>query len=296
LSASEPEDVAFTNFQKVLKKKSERTQENYLWVLEHYRRANFIDQYSFMLEGKAEEIEDKIKDYLGKIKRSHAQILLGALRLFYAANRININWDHVLLFMPTGQAKTLRPYLKAEIENALRIADDREAAAILLMSTGGLRIGGLLGLKVEDLLFLESENLYCLKVYAGDTLAEYLTFITPQASQTLRKYIKKRTSGPVFLAKNDSGYPADEDSLSCAIDGLLDRAGVKKPGEVQLNHGFRKFFRTTIEIAGIHDDFAERLLGHKKEKLKKVYSQPQPMELYTASQYSKAIDALTFSL
>lgn len=248
-----------------------------------------------MLEGKTEEIEDKIKDYLGKIKRSHAQILLGALRLFYAANRININWPHVLLFVPTGQAKTLRPYMKAEIESALSLADDREAAAILLMSTGGLRIGGLLGLKVEDLIWMSEQNLYCLKVYAGDSLAEYLTFITPQASYILKKYIKKRTSGQVFLAKNDSEYPADEDSLSCAIDGLLDKAGVKKPGEVQTTHGFRKFFRTIIEIAGIHDDFAERLLGHKKEKLKKVYSQPQPLELFNASQYNKAIDQLTFS-
>lgn len=296
MSETEQQDPAFVNFQAVLKRKSAKTQQNYLWALDRYRKTNFIDQYSFLLEGKIEEIEDKIKAYLGTISHSHASMFLGALQMFYAANRININWKHVLLFAPKDEgAKKLRPYNKDEIEKALAFADTREKVAILLMATSGLRIGALIWLKIEHLHWMNDQGIYCITAYAGDNKDEYMTYCTPQTAELLKKYIDRRKSGPIFVSKVEADYPADIDSLSCAIDELLDRIGVKKPGEVQITHGFRKFFRTVLEVSGVHDDFAERLLGHKKEKLKKVYSQPQPLELYEVSGYSKAIGGLTFN-
>lgn len=116
---------------------------------------------------------------------------------------------------------------------------------------------------------------------------------TPQASEVIKKYMGRRKSGSLFVSKYENTYPANVESLSEAIERLVHLAGLKD-SDVQPAHGFRKFCRTAFENNGIHDDFAERLLGHKKERLKKVYSHPQPMELYKASEYYKAIDALTF--
>ena len=296
MSLESQDDPAYQNFLKAMTRKSEKTKENYIWALERYRKANFVDQYSFMLEGQQAEKEDKIKAYLATISYSHAKMFIGAMRLFFAANRILIDWDHVLLFLPEGVAKVLRGYEKPEITSVLKIAKLREQCAILVMSTAGLRIGALPALKVENLTWMDEQRTYCLTVYAGDAEEEYQTFCTPQTAQLLKKYIGKRSKGPVFTAKYEAEYPADEDSLSCAIDLLLNKAGVKKPGLIQTTHGFRKFFRTTLEVSGIHDDFAERLMGHSKEKLKKVYSHPQPLELWNVSQYQKAIPALTFDI
>lgn len=294
---SEPKDIALENFEKALERKSTKTQQNYRWALDHYRRANFVDQYSFMLEGSQTEKEDKIKAYLATVSYSHAKMIVGAMRLFFSANRIFIDWDHILLFLPkTGGTKKMKGYEKEDIEKVLKVAKDREKVAILVMATSGARVGALPVLKIEDLTWMDEQKTYCIMIYAGDSEEEYQTFCSPQTAKLLKKYIGKRSKGPVFEAKYVDGYPTNDENLSSAIALDLEEAGIKQPGIIQETHGFRKFFRTQLEIAEIPDDFAERLLGHKKEKLKKVYSHPKPLELWQASKYERAIPNLTFNI
>ncbi len=263
-----------------------------------FRKAHFIDSWEFLLEGKVEDLETRIKEYLPTKTHTTANKLFWALRTFYAANGVKLNWDDDLKdYIPLRQQViAYRPRTKEEIETLLKVADLREQVAILLMSSGGLRLGALPTLTIDDCIWLDGPGLYCLKAYPK-TDDEYLFFITPQASKLLKKYTGKSTKGPIFYSKIAGGeWAAHEKALAQAIRRLSQKTGVYLPREVQVDHGFRHFFRTKLEASKIHDDFAERLMGHKKEKLKKVYSHPEPLELFEASEYHKAIDKLTFNV
>lgn len=296
MSSEEP-SPAFEKFYAKMQRKSPATKKTYVDSLMQFRKAHFIDSWEFMLEGKIEELEARIKEYLPTKSHTVANKLYWALRTFYAANGVKLNWDDDLKdYIPLRKPIIVyRPRTKEEIEAMLKIAELREQVAVLLMSTGGLRIGALPTLLIEDCIWLEGPALYCLKAYPG-TSDEYLFFITPQASKALKKYIGRRSKGPIFVSKHAEDWQAVEVALARAVMRLSQKAGVYYPKEVQTDHGFRHFFRTKLEASRIHDDFAERLMGHKKEKLKKVYSHPEPLELFEASEYHKAIGKLTFDV
>jgi hypothetical protein len=57
------------------------------------------------------------------------------------------------------------------------------------------------------------------------------------------------------------------------IDNALKRSGVRKPGEVHLSHGFRKFFVTQCESSPMKSLHVSMLAGHDTG-LKKVYHKP----------------------
>lgn len=288
-------DIPYQNFLNTLVRKSPRTKETYEDALLQFRRATFTDDLLELLDS---EKEDKIIQYIGQKHYSTANKAVSALRLFYAANRVKLDWDHILLFMPkTDTHIDYRPYTKDEITAFLKKAELREQIAALMMSTGGFRIGALPTIQIEKLVFVDKYKLYCVMAYTG-TSEEYLSFVTPQCSELIKKYIGKRKSGPLFITKTaaEASFPADEYALTENIRRVAKAAGIYSPREIQLDHGFRKFLRTTLETCRIHDDFAERLLNHKKDKLKKVYSHPEPLELLEASEYYKAIETLTFDL
>lgn len=279
-----------------IQKKSDSTKETYSDVLEQFKRTHFIDTWEAMLEGTTIELEERIRNYLPTKKHSMANKTYWALRKFYGANKIILDWDDLLDYIPKKKkVYNYRARTKAEIESMLRIAKPREQLAVLCMSSGGVRIAGLPTLLIENGTWIDKYKLYCFLVYPG-TDDEYQALFSPQTSTLMRKIIGKRVDGPVFLTKFGAGWAADEGTLEQAIRRLAKKAGVYFPYEVQVDHGFRHFFRTNLEISKIHDNFAERLMGHKKEKLKKTYSHPDPLELLEASEYYKAIPNLTFEM
>lgn len=287
---------AFERFKAKIKKKSVKTQETYIASVIQFRKAHFLETWEDLLEGAINDLEERIRQYLPTRSHTTANKMFWALRHFYAANQIKLNWDDDLKdYIPAKKAViTYRARTKQEIEAMLKNAKLREQVAILSMATGGIRIAGLSTMVIENGTWIDEYNLYCFLIYPG-TDDEYQAFFSPQASLLLKKYIGRRESGPVFLSKFGGGYPADEGSLSQAIRRVAKSAGVYFPYEVQVDHGFRYYFRTALETSRIHDDFAERLMGHKKEKLKKVYSHPPALELLEASEYQKAFDRLTFN-
>lgn len=288
---------AFARFKAKIQKKSPSTRETYIASIIQFRKAHFLETWEDLLEGAINELEERIRQYLPTKSHTTANKTFWALRHFYNANQVKLDWDDDLKdYIPTKKAvRTYRARTKQEIEAMLSNAKLREQAAILAMSTGGVRIAGLPTMLIENGIWIEKYALYCFLIYPG-TDDEYQAFFSPQASLFLKKYIGRRTAGPVFVSKFSASYPADEGSLSQAVRRVAKSSGVYFPYEVQVDHGFRHYFRTALETSRIHDDFAERLMGHKKEKLKKVYSHPDPLELLEASEYFKAFDRLTFQL
>lgn len=294
---------AYENFKQAIKNKAPDTVITYDDALKYYRDSQGFSDFDDLTADTPHDIQERIKNLINSLSYAKANKIISALRLFYAANQVMINWDHVVLFKPAPPEKDMdldRPYTKAEITTMLEAADVREKCAILLMATGGVRIGGALELKIEHLHYVVDKQLYALNVYARSPTAFYTTFITPEASLVLKKYLGKRTSGPLFVNKRESDLAVNRMTLSAGIWKLAVKAGLRTPGDrlerqnVQLHHGFRKFFRTALNYSGIEHDQAERLVGHTRLMVR-LYDKPTPEELLKRTRYELAIPALTFN-
>lgn len=213
-----------------------------------------------------------------------------------------INWNYITGYKPPAPKVPFKdePYTKEQIQTLLAKApNDRVRLAILCMSTAGLRVGALPGLFIKDLAHIEKYELYALRVYP-DTDAEYWTFITPQSSEIMRKVIGKRPPyRPIFYNLHESDLPATKGAHESSIWRLLVKTGMRMPVKaterhiIQMDHGFRKFFRTTLDEAQLREDYAERLMDHGP-KLVRTYAKSEPIRWLETSGYLDAIDRLTF--
>lgn len=76
----------------------------------------------------------------------------------------------------------------------------------------------------------------------------------------------------------------------------MDRAGVGEKPRLRRTlhfHTLRKFFRTSLELAGVSKSFRERMMGHKGEYLDDSYFKPHLEQML--AEYRKAIPYLTIA-
>ena len=78
---------------------------------------------------------------------------------------------------PHVRSRKTRGYSVEEISALLAIADERMRCVILLLSSAGLRINGLYGLRVGNLseVKIDDKKLYQITVYENEA-EEYVTF------------------------------------------------------------------------------------------------------------------------
>lgn len=103
------------------------------------------------------------------LARSNIAGHISAIKHFYEMNDIlNINWSKINKFKGDEQEqKEDRTYTRQEIklliDNALSL---RDKAIISLLASSGMRKGGIIDLRIKDLLPIERYNLYRVTVYA----------------------------------------------------------------------------------------------------------------------------------
>jgi integrase len=149
----------------------------------------------------------------------------------------------------------------------------------------------------------------------GKRAEGYDTFIGPEAIDALKSYLDSRRRGtrhipgeviardaPLFrrqLNGDEESLPISDDSIEQHVTQAAIRAGViepkKKPGDwSQVRpHVLRKFYQTSLERAGIPDNWVKRLLGHQLSASEDPYSKPTVEDLRKA--YERAIPHLALS-
>ena len=187
-------------------------------------------------------------------------------------NDIILNWKKIRSFMGEHE-KTVedRPYTHSEIQTLIQHASPRNKSAILIMSSGGLRIGAISILRVRDLEPIDKYNIYKVSVYSKSRKSRYFSFCTPECRKSIEDYIDYRRrwgerigeESPLFRTEfnPDNSYvkPISADRGTHLIDKILRDTGLRKPpieGKTQRNHimgnhGFRKFFETNAFKAGM---------------------------------------------
>jgi hypothetical protein len=194
-------------------------------------------------------------------------------------------------------------------------ADLRLRCLVLFLSSSGSRIGAIQYLKWRDLQEVEYDGrkFASVIVYNGEP-ERYVTFVTPEAYTHLLEYRKMRENigervtpeSYVFVTltnvdnfRPEAVKPISVSSMKNLLGRHLRKLGMRSvihegreyhSFDFKQAHGFRKFFKTRMEIKGVKPIITEMLMGHALG-VSSSYMKPTEKELL--EEYSKAIDELT---
>jgi len=226
-----------------------------------------------------------------KISASTLSNYIKPIKLFCEQLEISLPWKRIMRGMPKGRryANDRVPTIE-EIQRIVEYPDRRIKAIVFTIASSGIRLGAWSYLKWGHVSPIEKDGEIVaarLRVYAEEE-DEYVTFISLEAWNELSKWIKYRQdSGEVvtsdsWLMRNlwDVTTPKGAGFVSAPLqlkpDGikrLMERAiwaqGLrkklapnKKRHEFQVNHSYRKWFKTRCEMSGMKPINTEILMNH----------------------------------
>lgn len=321
----------FNQFDGVLRRKSPATRALYHQALHYYMDYLQIprDSYDKLVAVDPKHIQMDICNFiesLGNRGLSYATIATyaGAIKKFYDQNDIiTLNWKKIRGYLPDHERTVEdRPYTHSEITTLLASTNVRNRGIILVMASGGLRLGAIPGLRMKDLEANDDYGIYKITVYPFSVKSHYTTWCTPEARKTIEEYIATRRrwgeritdDSPVFridynIYKTATPKPITTHGIRDFMGALLLRTGLRRPPtegitrrlEVMMDHGYRKFFETNAYRAGMDEEYIRRLQGHKRggKVLSDAYNKIEEQELLEGDSkhvgYAGIIDQLTIS-
>jgi integrase len=282
--------------------------------------------------GDTRQIESRVIDFIvsarDQVTYSYNSLKLAAIMAFYSINDLQLNRKKLGKFLGEEiKRQKDRPYTLEEIHRMLDVADERGKAIILLLTSTGMRIGALSGLRFGHLQRIDEYDLYKVTVYEN-TKDEYTCFTSPEAATALNAYLQQIErrgekisydkekkmwspgSSPLFRREYDKddpfkiryARPVTKSTFDYILQQILEKAGVititpklvgrktvdRKP--VARSNGFRKMVNTTMVKAHVKPLIKEMLLGHHTG-LEENYYRPEEQDLL--NEYLKCVDMVT---
>ena len=247
---------------------------------------NAIQEFRFMLieRGRAPS----------SIRRYHAGI-----KRWLEANGIKVDWIQVDYVAPLPKKRSVvedRMPTREELIRLMNAASPKIKVLIEIATSSGLRIGSIIGLKVEDLDFETDNKIVLIRVRPelSKTRIGHWALISDEARSYLEEYLEsnKIESGWVFPAKRGAGHMT-YNSIQLAWKRLLKKTGLDMKSRTMYVlhlHTLRKWFRTRLE-GYLTKSQIEYLMGHlKKEYLDGAYFRPPSEDLITS--YKSAMHRL----
>jgi hypothetical protein len=227
----------------------------------------------------------------GEITSGTLKNFLKAIKLFCEMADIQITWKKITRGLPKVRryADDRAPTLE-EIQKISEYPDRRIKSIIFTMTSSGIRIGAWDYLKWGHIKPIEKNGeIVAAKiiVYAGDQ-EQYFTFMNPEAYNELKKWMDYRKDAGeeinekswvmrhIWNTKNGRIFgliTAPKRLKSNGVKSLIQDAlwsqDIRKKSqlngnryEFQTDHGFRKWFKTRCELAGMKSINIEILMGH----------------------------------
>jgi hypothetical protein len=243
------------------------------------------------------------------------------IRLYCEQMDISIPWKKIMRGRPKGRryANDRAPTLQ-EITKMLTYPDRRMKPIIYTMTSSGIRLSAWDYLKWKHIIPISRDGLVVaakILVYADDD-EEYFSFVSREAFDALNEWMTYRKqsgeiiTGDSWVMRNlwDVTTPKGKGVITIpkrlrasGIKRLIERAlwaqGIrlkldegKRRHEFQADHGFRKWFKTRCESAGMRSINIETLMGHSLG-LSDSYYRPTVEEIL--NDYQKAVDVLTIN-
>jgi hypothetical protein len=273
-------------------------------------------------------VESKIMEYImvQKERVKKKEISQGTVpnfkkpvKLFLEMNDVTLNWKKINKTLPSFRRYALdRAPAVEELRKLIRYPDMRVEVVVLVMVSSAIRVGAWDYLKIRDLKTIERDGKAIaakLTVYEGEP-EEYFTFITPEAYDSIQRYLRFREShGEKLLSSsplvrdlfNITGNrlnwegvasepkPLKHTGVKHLVERALWRSGLRfekrRRHEFAVDHGFRKFFKTRAEQV-MKPINVEWLMGHSTGISDSYY---RPTENELLMDYLKAVPLLTLS-
>ncbi|MEM4379765.1 MAG: hypothetical protein QXL01_03660 [Thermoplasmatales archaeon] len=256
------------------------------------------------------------------------------IKKLFDMNGVAFAWKRVYATYPEqNNLDDSRGYTRQEIQRMLEFSDAIERAIILVSASSGVRVGGLDGLKWQDLRpvyriddrlvlddITESESerseVVCaiLTVYR-QTKDEYPAFITPEAYKALLNYKitwinevgkEPKATDPLFKKAGLFVRPLKENGIRKRVERVIKKSELRsklikaRRHKVPTMNGFRRFFNKTFKETVSKDSPLAALI--KKEfamghtglvQLDRNYFKTNILEL--VEEYLTAVPNLTIS-
>lgn len=232
------------------------------------------------------------------------------------SNAVAMHWKSLYrLFPRANPAADDRAYTREELQKMIEASPDiTDKLIIQMFSAGGFRLESWNYFTWKDVIFFQNKDGSfkgaALLVYRGDP-ESYWTFLTPECCKTLTNYREIWKSQIGRFPKFDEPllkavkYPSVRRLNSFGVKKRLDKVvkaiGLRPPlppgkrrHEVQLDHGFRKYFNTMMRRAKVSYLDKEDMMGHKVG-LERHYERYKEEDFERFSEYQKAIPFLTIS-
>ena len=300
-----------------------QTKENYILRIRAYlRRAGMSpNQFIQTVDRDPKAFEEDFVKFIAEVSGTSASSTTAfwrdSLRRFLEINRVKgVDWDYVNQFIPKVRksGRDRAPTLE-EIRKVVMVADLRMKCLILFLTSSGARIGSIEYLRWRDIQEVEFEGWKLAKVtiYRGEP-EEYDTFVSPECYEYLLRYRDVRekvgevinSSSPVFVRQvnkrrfdQSKVRPVGVRTLKNQMGELLNQMKMRekltdtknyRSYEWKQAHGYRKFFKTRMEMSGVKPIITEMLMGHTIG-VSGSYMKPTLDEM--VNEYVKAVPNLT---
>jgi len=267
---------------------------------------NKVKRYVLSLK---EQVSEK------KLNPNTSRNRLKSIKILLRANEVDFSWFLIDKMIPKKSKGEDRAYTRAEIQKMIVHCEDITDKVIITgFSAGGFRLEAWDYFTWSDVVFFRNKDgSYkggALRVYHGD-VEEYWTHITPEFCNLLdlykvywkSKFFAEPLPSDPLLAQERLPYPSrlKHGGVSRRVKKVVEHLGLRNkmiPGkqryQVQLDHGFRKYFNTMLRRAKV--DFADKedMMGHKVG-LESSYERYEEEEFERFPEYQKAIPFLTIS-
>ena len=284
---------------------TQKARADYNWLV------NAIFKY---LQGHKTRVEHK------EISSATLRNYVKPIRLYCEQMDIPVPWKKIMRGMPKGRryANDRAPTLH-EIKKVLAYPERRMRPILYTMTSSGIRLSAWDYLKWKHIIPVSRDDQVVaakILVYADDD-DEYFSFISREAYDALNEWMTYRkqsgetVTGESWVMRNLWNVTTPKGKGVITIPKRLKASGIKRlieralwaqgirlkldegkrRHEFQADHGFRKWFKTRCESAGMRSINIETLMGHSIGLSDSYY---RPTEEEILNDYLKAVDVLTF--
>ena len=258
--------------------------------------ADLIFQYIVHLKMRAEK---------GEISPNSVRPMIAPIKLFCVQNDIIVNFKRLANIMPRPVApKNQGAYSDEDVKKLLSHTTSKRNKAIMhFLASTGARIEVIHLLNFGDIEPLEDGAMVW--VYQDD-IERYRVFLTPEAYNTLKDYLKLRelngcsptkSEDPVFCKRNHRdrmSYGGARQIIPniMVISGIRSKKAERKISSKSPNHAFRKRYENILINCDIPSKYIETLCGSYETGRDKHYVRNTVTNEQLWNQFKKAIPAL----
>ncbi|MGH7468081.1 MAG: tyrosine-type recombinase/integrase [Longimicrobiales bacterium] len=204
--------------------------------------------------------------------RSHQDQALSAIR-FLARNVLRQSELLVLIPRPRKERKLPNVLSRAEVRRLLdAITNLKHKALFMLIYSGGLRVGEVVRLKLEDI----DTDRKLVKVKAGKGAKDRLTLLADSAILCLREYLAIYEPSRWLFPGPRPNRHLHARSVQKVVQAAARRSGIIKRVTV---HTLRHSFATHLLEGGTDLRYIQELLGHASPTTTEIYTHVSTREL-----------------